>query len=344
MNQQRQEFNQFVQRAQKIAIVAHAGFDDDAIASCLAVYAYLKRHFPQKELHIYNESPPYTRWDWVENAERIEYLDDISDKLNQSDLVVFLDSQTYDRFTDHVGNLKVGKFRTIRIDHHDTEPDEFDLDLSQDDAIATCQILTGLLFRDDEAITHEIAKTLLVGILGDSGSFRFIRPDNAKALVMAARLVELGQIDLHKVHLKMFKISEEVWEIIRILVQNTQNVRLEEVPGLTYSFLSNSILKQFQQNDIKDAYHQYLYLFSRQIEGYPWGFVVVPKGEQIIQVSFRSISGAPDVSQIARRLGGGGHKRAAGAKIKVSDPNIDSMDIVEKALRTIRESELEIIE
>lgn len=344
MTEKRQEFNRFVGQAQKIAIVAHAGLDDDAIASCLAVYAYLKHHFPNKELHIYNESSPYTERDWMPNADRIEYLDDISDKLNQADLVIFLDCQTVSRVTDHHASVNLNNFRSIRIDHHPDEPDDFDLDFSDLSAVATCQIIADVIFDDDVDITPTVAETLMVGILGDSGTFRYVRPGVESVLSTAERLVGLGSVDISLVELKISQIKKPVWGLLRTLFDNTTLVKLSAAPDLAYTYLPKSFRKNFSEDEIGAACGQYHYLITRKIEGYPWGFTVSMKTPGRFKVSLRSITGAPDVSQIAKLLGGGGHARAAGAKIKVSDPKFDSPDIVEKVLQTIRQTELEIIE
>ena len=55
-------------------------------------------------------------------------------------------------------------------------------------------------------------------------------------------------------------------------------------------------------------------LFARSIKGFDFGFIAVEYEKEKFAVSFRSKKDT-DVSEIAKKLGGGGHKNAAGATI-----------------------------
>jgi nanoRNase/pAp phosphatase (c-di-AMP/oligoRNAs hydrolase) len=60
--------------------------------------------------------------------------------------------------------------------------------------------------------------------------------------------------------------------------------------------------------------------YIRNIDGRLWGFIVYQNpllGEDGYSVSLRSVGGIVDVSVIAKKLGGGGHKPAAAAEVHV---------------------------
>jgi nanoRNase/pAp phosphatase (c-di-AMP/oligoRNAs hydrolase) len=101
---------------------------------------------------------------------------------------------------------------------------------------------------------------------------------------------------------------------------------LQSVDGYSYSFVGDSFTRQWLQNDksadeFKLGCELFVSGFIRNIGENKWGFIVYPDltaGEKRYSASFRALGSVKDVAEIARRLGGGGHKPAAGAKFSAA--------------------------
>jgi phosphoesterase RecJ-like protein len=73
--------------------------------------------------------------------------------------------------------------------------------------------------------------------------------------------------------------------------------------------------------------------YPRSIEGVEVGLVFIEQPDGSTKVSFRARSRV-DVSKIAEKYGGGGHKLASGARVKRSLPEVrdEILKVVEQAL------------
>jgi len=341
----KEEFDQLVAYQQNIVITAHTNPDEDAVCSALAVYEYIYRKWPEKNIRIVISDQTNDNWKFLANADKIEWVENLADHLEGVDLVVFLDGNSRKRFSPTPERIDLAQFKSVCIDHHPTNPDNFTLNLSDLSAVATCQIIADVLFVNDNDLDKDLVEILLIGVLGDSGNFRYFSYQNSSGLETVKRLIDVGKIEIQSLLLKTDKISETEFEIIKILVSNTTNVELSGVPNLTYSYLPRSVLKQFQDKSIiSQAYHRYLYLFIRQIETHPWGFVVVPERDNEFRISFRSTPGAPNVKQLAEIFNGGGHYLAAGGKYLAKEgEEVDAKNVCEEVLKVIKAAELELV-
>jgi nanoRNase/pAp phosphatase (c-di-AMP/oligoRNAs hydrolase) len=107
--------------------------------------------------------------------------------------------------------------------------------------------------------------------------------------------------------------------------------------GFCYSHISEEFLNKHKmsQSEYKKAYHSWMDLFLRNIEGCPWGFVVRPSdkknNEKTYEINFRAQSEVKNVREIAEQFDGGGHDLASGGRVKA-----DSIEYaIEKILSKI---------
>lgn len=339
------KFDRLVEQENNIIITTHINPDEDAICSLLAVYQYIYRRWPEKKIRMVVSSQPSDAWNFLLQVDKIEWVENLADYLSTVGLVIFLDGNHRGRFSPTPERIDLDRFKSICIDHHPGNSEKFTLNLSDFSAIATCQIIADVLFVDQKDLERDLVETLLIGILGDSGTFRYFNYRNSTGLETVRRLIDIGKVDIQSLLLKIDEITRDEFEIIKILINNTTNVKLESAPNLTYSYLPESVLKQFQDKSIiSRAYHRYLYLFIRQIKAHPWGFVVIPRGGGEFGISFRSTPGGPDVKQLAEVFGGGGHYLAAGGKYQVEPGGeIDAREVAQKVLETIKKTNLRLL-
>jgi len=108
--------------------------------------------------------------------------------------VVALDSTAWDRLEKPGdGKMPRAAFRVLDIDHHPDNAAFGDAVWVAPDRAATAQMLAELLAVPEFGIPPEAASWLLVGLVMDTGGFRFANT-NAGALRTAAGLVELGEV------------------------------------------------------------------------------------------------------------------------------------------------------
>ncbi|MFH1561249.1 MAG: DHH family phosphoesterase [Patescibacteria group bacterium] len=337
-------FDSLVGRAQKIIITVHRGVDDDAVCSILAVYDYLTSNLPDKLVKMVITGFKDYRWDDLENFEKIEWVPDLVDCIAKTDLLIFLDGNRNDRFTNRPKDLDLNSFQSICIDHHVDEPEKYTEYLGDKTAMATCQIIADLLYPDNLGLSKETGKALLIGILGDSGCFKCVNQKNSSVFLVAKRLSDLTRLSILSLARRFDSLSFEQLEVIKVLLENTTRVDLDGFPGFSYSWLPQQILEKFDEVTVDDAYHRYLGWFVRHIVGYPWGFVVTPrKSADHFKISFRSLPGSVNVRLIGNLFGGGGHDLAGGGRYFLKEgEKIDAKAVAKKVVRIIKGAKLEL--
>lgn len=248
-------------------------------------------------------------------------------KKNKPQLVIIVDAMSYQRCSrgnpEAIDRARVSVSpKLIIIDHHEPEGrDEADIYINQgspaavQDVYEVCFNILGL--KKPEGY----ARTTLLGLYSDTGGFVYDNPRYRETYKLLAELLDAGESIEHiKNDLDQYSSDSMI-----ALGEIASNVQVEQ--EYTFSYLSDDFMKSWQlTNKQFEDVHLAVGLFAnhylRNIEGRLWGFIVYPDiraGEGCYGVSFRSVAGAKDVAVIANRLGGGGHKPAAGAKFKADN-------------------------
>jgi len=333
-----------VSQAQKVLIVGHLDSDEDSVASCLAIDYYLRKKFPSKKVTLLLY-PPLPHWladfqtssCWITQPEEIK---------REPDLLILLDGDDLDRFFSRpLSWLKKKQLKTVRIDHHPGKSNSFSLLIVDPKAAATSQIIAEALFFDFPQLDKSIVKLLLIGILGDTGGFRYINPDCADFLTTVEWLVKRGRVDVEQLLVQLGPMEKKELELIGLLIKNTRFVNSRKTPPFCYSFLPESVLDQgFGEKIIAQARRRYLSFFVRRIRGYPWGFVLFPREKGVLAVSFRSMGGGVDVRKLAREFfAGGGHVRASAGTVKIRRGKNKEKRACQKVIKIIRTANLQVI-
>lgn len=294
-------FQSRIQAASSVLIGTHLNPDGDALGSALALSHYLDSRGVLNEV-LCHHAPP-ANLAFLPGVDRVRQRPETSHELG---VVLDLDS------TERLGSTACffDEMPLIVIDHHVPHEAPGDLRIIDTDAPATALILARLLFALDAEITPAMATCLLTGIVTDTGSFRF-RNTTAEALSISARLLELGgDINL---------VSEEVFQrkplsSARLLGAMLDRMSIESRERLAYSSLD---FNDFAEHDAKDEdtegfVNEMLNIRTVQIAAL---FREPQPGR--VRVSIRS-RGNFDVAAVARELGGGGHRNAAGISFESS--------------------------
>ena len=321
------EFLKLVEESRRITITTHFSPDDDAIASSLAVYAFVKAKFPEKSVSMKIMGSANNRFNVFENYDKIDFVNELADELENSKLLIMVDGSQYSRFSRVPANIASHSSKKICFDHHSSPVDEFDLLYSDKNATSASEIIMDVLYQDEE-ITAETAKILLMGIFGDTGTFNYLKPNQLQTFDNVKKLVKISQVEIQDFKASYSKIKKSVFAIIKEYIDNTKFIDMPNKMSYQYSFVDEDFIKKnnFTDEDISEAGHIYMSDFLRLIENYSWGFIVTPK-KYNISVSFRSLPHSTNVRSIVEKLNiGGGHDRAAGGSFK-SDRWGDELDL-----------------
>ena len=130
MEEFNKKFWELVRQANKIVITSHVSPDDVAIASVLALWQIIQQKQPTKKTGIIITGQKTERFAGFTNFKQINFVQDLSQELDEVDLLIMLDGSEYYRFTHQVEELKKNlPANTICLDHHSSPPDQFTLAL-----------------------------------------------------------------------------------------------------------------------------------------------------------------------------------------------------------------------
>jgi phosphoesterase RecJ-like protein len=207
---------------------------------------------------------------------------------------------------------------TVNIDHHHDNSRFGDVDLVDDSASSTGEVLRDVFRELGLELTPELAEPLYVALVTDTGRFQYANT-TPKALRLAAELVEAGA-DVHKVFQGVYESVQ--FAKLKLLARALERAQVYEGGGLVVSYL---LRDDFAQVGAVEPYSEGIIDFLRAVEGAHMAALIrePPRGgSPARRISLRASHDELDVSAIARASGGGGHRQAAGFS---SDASIEEI-------------------
>ena len=169
--------------------------------------------------------------------------------------------------------------------------------------------LRDLLAELDVPLTPEIAEALYIALVTDTGRFQYTNT-TPRALRLAAELVEAGA-DVHRVFQGVYESVQ--FAKLKLLARALEHARSLEGGRLVVSHLARA---DFNEVGAVEPYSEGIIDYLRAVEGAEMAALIrepPPKpGAPARKVSLRASADEIDVSAIARKSGGGGHRQAAG--------------------------------
>ncbi len=288
---------------QRFLLTAHEGPDGDALGSLLGMHHLLTQLGKDSVMFLAAKEFPLP----------IEYrflpLEEVFHE-PPADMacrtVVFLDCGNIDRMP--VEFLTAGDNDVINIDHHHDNTRFGDFNLVDVEASCTAEIVYDLAHMMGATITAEMAAALYVGLITDTGNFMY---DNTSAHThrVAAELIDAG-VDVDDTYRRLYE--HVPMEKVRLVSRALQSIQRHCDERLAISYITKA---DYEATGAGEEMTEGVIDFLRSIEGTKVAAVVRDlgnRGRAARKVSLRSSDGEVDVSAIARKNGGGGHKRAAG--------------------------------
>lgn len=216
------------------------------------------------------------------------------------------------------GTERIGKARAltdqagliINIDHHSTNPGTGHYNWVDSQFAATAQMVHALFDALEVPRDRDAATMIYAGISGDTGTFRFSNTD-ASVLRIAAELVDAG-VDPTQVSENLYESHSLAY--LHLIAQVLSTVQTTHDGRVVYARLTRSMRERAgMEADEGGSLIQYL----RLVKTAEVIFLLEEIGDTEVKVQFRSRAGI-DVSRLAHSLGGGGHARAAGCRLRVT--------------------------
>jgi bifunctional oligoribonuclease and PAP phosphatase NrnA len=297
----------------RFLLVTHENPDGDALGSLLATKLALDALGKNSEMYLYGDAPLPREYAFMP----LDGLRRTPPEDAASRVLVALDCANEQRLGPDPSLLEQAPL-TLDIDHHHDNSRFGDLNLVVGDASSTGEVLRDVFAELGVELTPEIAEALYIAVVTDTGRFQYTNT-TPKALRLAAELVEAGA-DVHRVFQGVYESVE--FAKLKLLARALERAQIYEGGRLVVSHLLHS---DFTELNIAEAYSEGIIDYLRAVEGAEMAVLIrePPRREgPARRVSLRASNDALDVSAIARKSNGGGHRQAAGFS---SDASIEEI-------------------
>jgi phosphoesterase RecJ-like protein len=287
----------------RFAVLGHVRPDGDALGSQLALALSLQQL--GKDVTVWNEDGLLEKYNFLPGGER---LTPPPPEPQDFDVAVALDTATQNRLGTAGESVRHAKI-WINIDHHPSNPGYGDLVYVDPTSPATGQILFELIENQQLPMDSAIAENLFVAISTDTGSFQY--PNTT------ARTFEIGA--------ELLRSGLDIGRVSQLLYENYPRRRTELLRELlgTMRFEANGKIASFSLSlkvaanlKVKPEDNEGLIDHLRAIHGVIVAVFFEELTDGKVRVSMRSKSEDVDVSAICQKFGGGGHKLAAGTRVR----------------------------
>lgn len=296
----------------KIVLNLHIGSDPDSMGSAISLALVLKKL--GKQVTVVSEDEPSIKFRHLSGFELIHIVDYSNFDWKNYDLFISTDTGAPNQLSRKPIQFPL-PIPTIKIDHHKSGIDFGEINLIEPNFISASEIVYLLINEKDSGlIDKDIATWVFAGMWADSGGFIF-ENTSAETYRIAAKLVDKGVnftnliFRMNSASIKDLKMLGYGLSNIKTYFNNKVAVTQLPYPAIVeLGFDSKTIgrgydLISFQMSSIEDKY-----------------IIAVIHEKEPQKIGFSLRSNHPqyfyDVSAIAKQLGGGGHARAAGAKLQ----------------------------
>jgi len=295
----------------RFLVTSHEAPDGDALGSMFAAELALLQLGKDAVMFLGGEAPLPGEYRFLELEElglqRVRPAD-VAERV-----LVAVDCASASRVGAEPGLVDAVPF-TINIDHHHDNPRFGDVNLIVADASSTGEILADVFRELGVALTPEIAEALYIALVTDTGRFQYANT-TPKALRLAADLVEAGA-DVHRVFQGVYENVQ--FAKLKLLARALDRARVLEGGEILVSHL---LREDFEAVGATEPYSEGIIDFLRSAEGALVSALIREPPRDagpLHKVSLRSSVDELDMSAIARKSGGGGHREAAGFSSELS--------------------------
>jgi len=291
------EIKKKIEKYEKIVILRHIRPDGDAVGASLGLRNILRNSYPNKQIKCFAK-------DFVENLNFIDKEDDEEVMFYEDALAIVVDTATKDRISnEHVDLVK----EVIKIDHHPNVDSYGVINYVEVDLSSTCELIVKIYnqFKDEWILDEKSAELLYMGMVTDSGRFKYSSTDgdtlrNAAVLLDKKINIEKLYANLYLKDFETFKLQSEVYKKMKITKA-----------GVAYIYVDKKMQEKFNMTP-QEASQMIGTLDSIKGSLIWLAFIDNPDGSIRVRLRSRFL----DINDIAALYNGGGHGRASGATVE----------------------------
>jgi phosphoesterase RecJ-like protein len=297
----------------RFLLITHENPDGDALGSILATKLALDGLGKDSVMYLYGDAPLPAEYRFMELGDLRRTLpDDWRERV-----LLAVDCANESRLGPD-SELLGGVAFVIDVDHHHDNTRFGNVNLVVPNASSTGEVLRDVFAELGVALTPEIAEALYIALVTDTGRFQYSNT-TPKALRLAAELVEAGA-DVHRIFQSVYETVQ--FAKLKLLARALERAQIYDGGRLVVSYLLRT---DFTDIGAAEAYSEGIIDYLRAVEGADMAALIrePPRSDgPSRRVSLRASTDELDVSAIARKSGGGGHRQAAGFS---SDDSIEDI-------------------
>ena len=299
-----------IQHSNNIVIISHKSPDGDSLGSSLALFRFFKK-LDFNVVVCHPDKAPYF-YQWLTDLDQILIYDDNSDRVSQeisnADLIFCLDFNAYDRLGVEFGEVvENSKAKKVLVDHHQNPSIDSSFSIWDNKRASTSELIFEMMYKSNnlKLLDEQIARYLYLGIMTDTGSFRFQSVTSRTHEILT---------ELLKTGMNHTQIHENIYDsntLDRIRLKSYAIVdKLQILENLPIGIITlhQSELRRFnyQKGDTEGLVNMILSIENIKIAA------IFIEHDEGVKISFRSKEDFY-VNELAHKyFNGGGHKYASG--------------------------------
>jgi phosphoesterase RecJ-like protein len=290
-----------LKEGKRLCCMCHRNPDGDAIGAITGIAQLLEAQFPDKPVLLFCVDPAPPTFHFLSHAQR--FLSDLAPE--EGDVFIFLDSAEpkLTEYHERFPKIFSGQWPSLCLDHHPSNTRFGMVNFIVTDAASTCEIVAEFAETVGWPITPDVATSLITGVYTDTGGLLHSNTTSrvyrtfAKLLRAGARQQTVVQHVFRTAKPSTLRLWGRVLEKISITDEGGAISALTEgdfqATGAEYSELTGAI-------DYVNA-----------VPGMRFSLLLAERAGKV-KGSLRTLRDDVDVSKMAAKFQGGGHRKAAG--------------------------------
>lgn len=298
-----QKVKEIIENGNRFLITTHIDPDGDALGSAFALYfaltdkgkdavVYLKDTVPYRYQFLPKPSPPALLHQLPQGGVDAAFVVDCGN--------LFRVGEGYEALKKN-GSI-------ISIDHHDTNEAFGQVNILEESASSTAEIIYRILKSLDVVFSFDIAVNIYTAILTDTGSFRY-DSTTPRSFAICREMTEYGVVPSYVAAQVYENHPKQRYELLCLVLGTLETFRDNRIATV---YITDEMFRKTQTNrETTEGFVEYI----KEIRGVEVACLLRQVGPEKYKVSMRA-KNSVDVAAVANSFGGGGHKKAAGCIIE----------------------------
>ncbi|MFA6430956.1 MAG: bifunctional oligoribonuclease/PAP phosphatase NrnA [Candidatus Margulisiibacteriota bacterium] len=312
------KIKELLKTAKTILVASHVDPDGDSIGSMLAIGLFMEKQGKNATLFSADGVPKVYRF--LSGSEKV--VKNIpTGKI--FDIAFVIDSSDISRIGSNVELRDIAK-TIVNIDHHPDNTNFGDINCVKPTS-STAEIIFGCIKEFMPVIDKGIAENLYTAIITDTGNFRYENTSKTTMLI-AAELLETG-ISTHEITSRIYDVKSI--PSVKICAMSLLNLKFAAENKIAWTIVDKKMLTDAGAR-IEDTIG--IVDIIRSIDGVEVAILFREENGRV-KVNLRSKNKA-NVSEIAKRFGGGGHHKASGIAMDDSISQAEKL-VINEAIKQL---------